>query len=251
MWRSRWITGDRKVNSCRPPNRVASGMIKRGKEAMRADDEVVAKSDVFALQKPICELQRVLGKKTLENELLHEAVRSPTKNNDLAAPVVCPRALRREVCCSGPVTTGRISVQLKLREIMAPRHGGAMKTSRFTEDGKDASHPKKLLAERDLAIDVIKLAPRRFISCALCSTSPVVADARAVGAVSALRLSSHPGLPGSTGHGMSADRAHRRCRQSGLQVPKQRRRKRVATHRPLPLPTPGKNDVWACDFVYD
>ena len=46
-----------------------------GKEAIRADDEVVAKSELLALQKQIRELQRVLGKKTLENEILREAVK--------------------------------------------------------------------------------------------------------------------------------------------------------------------------------
>jgi transposase len=36
---------------------------------------VVAKAEVLALQKQIRELQRVLGKKTLENEILREAVK--------------------------------------------------------------------------------------------------------------------------------------------------------------------------------
>lgn len=46
-----------------------------GKEAIRADDEVVAKAEVQALQRRIRELERVLGKKTLENEILREAVK--------------------------------------------------------------------------------------------------------------------------------------------------------------------------------
>jgi transposase len=37
-------------------------MSEGGKEAIRADDEVVAKAEVLALQKQIRELQRVLGK---------------------------------------------------------------------------------------------------------------------------------------------------------------------------------------------
>ena len=49
-------------------------MSEGGKEAVRADDEVVAKAEVLALQKQVRELQRVLGKKTLENEILREAV---------------------------------------------------------------------------------------------------------------------------------------------------------------------------------
>jgi transposase len=46
-----------------------------GKEAIRADDEVVSKAELLALQKRVRELERVLGKKTLENEILREAVK--------------------------------------------------------------------------------------------------------------------------------------------------------------------------------
>jgi len=50
-------------------------MSEGGKEAIRADDEVVSKAEILSLQKQIRELQRVLGKKTLENEILREAVK--------------------------------------------------------------------------------------------------------------------------------------------------------------------------------
>ena len=50
-------------------------MAEGGKEAVRADDEVVARSEVRELQKRIRELERVLGKKTLENEILREALK--------------------------------------------------------------------------------------------------------------------------------------------------------------------------------
>ena len=50
-------------------------MSEGGKEAIRSDDEVVAKTEVLALQKRIRDLERVLGKKTLENEILREAVK--------------------------------------------------------------------------------------------------------------------------------------------------------------------------------
>ena len=50
-------------------------MSEGGKEAVRADDEVVAKAEVLALQKRVRELERVLGRKTLENEILREAVK--------------------------------------------------------------------------------------------------------------------------------------------------------------------------------
>lgn len=49
-------------------------MTEGGKEAVRADDEVVAREQVRALEKRIRELERVLGKKTLENEILREAL---------------------------------------------------------------------------------------------------------------------------------------------------------------------------------
>ena len=50
---------------------------------------------------------------------------------------------------------------------------------------------------------------------------------------------------------MSADRAHRIWRQAGLQVPRRRPRRRVATGRPRPLPATGAGHVWAYDFVFD
>ena len=50
---------------------------------------------------------------------------------------------------------------------------------------------------------------------------------------------------------MSADRAHRIWRRAGLQVPRRRPRRRVALHRPRPLPASGANHVWAYDFVFD
>ena len=50
-------------------------MTEGGKEAVRADDEVVPKAEVRELQKRIRELERVLGKKTLENEILREALK--------------------------------------------------------------------------------------------------------------------------------------------------------------------------------
>jgi len=52
-------------------------------------------------------------------------------------------------------------------------------------------------------------------------------------------------------HVMGADRAYRLWRQAGLQVPKRRPRRRVATSRPRPLPATGMNHVWAYDFIFD
>ena len=53
------------------------------------------------------------------------------------------------------------------------------------------------------------------------------------------------------GHVMSADRACRIWKNAGLQVPRRRPRRRVATGRPRPLPATGANQVWAYDFVFD
>jgi putative transposase len=53
------------------------------------------------------------------------------------------------------------------------------------------------------------------------------------------------------GHVMSADRVHRLWRQLALQVPRRRPRRRVASHRPRPLPATGANYLWAYDFVFD
>jgi len=50
---------------------------------------------------------------------------------------------------------------------------------------------------------------------------------------------------------MSTDRAHRIWRRAGLQVPRKRPRRRIATGRPRPLAPSGANQVWAYDFVFD
>ena len=52
-------------------------------------------------------------------------------------------------------------------------------------------------------------------------------------------------------HVLGADRAYHLWRQAGLQVPRRRPRRRVATSRPRPLPPTGINHVWAYDFVFD
>ena len=52
-------------------------------------------------------------------------------------------------------------------------------------------------------------------------------------------------------HVLGADRTYRLWRQAGLQVPRRRPRRHVATSRPRPLPPTGINHVWAYDFVFD
>jgi putative transposase len=53
------------------------------------------------------------------------------------------------------------------------------------------------------------------------------------------------------GEEMSVDRAYRLWRSAGLQVPRKRPRKRVATGRPRPTAPSSPNHVWAIDFVFD
>ena len=53
------------------------------------------------------------------------------------------------------------------------------------------------------------------------------------------------------GHPMGPHRAHRLWRVAGLQLPRRRPRRRIATSRPRPLPAAGPNQVWAYDFVHD
>lgn len=53
------------------------------------------------------------------------------------------------------------------------------------------------------------------------------------------------------GHELSWERTYRLWRKAGLQLPRRRPRRRVATGRPRPLPATGTNFVWAYDFVFD
>ena len=53
------------------------------------------------------------------------------------------------------------------------------------------------------------------------------------------------------GHQLGVHRTHRLWRQAGLQLPRRRPRRRIATGRPRPLPPSNANFVWAYDFVFD
>jgi putative transposase len=50
---------------------------------------------------------------------------------------------------------------------------------------------------------------------------------------------------------LSSERTHRIWRAAGLQVPRKRPRRRIATGRPRPTPPTAKNHVWALDFIFD
>ena len=56
---------------------------------------------------------------------------------------------------------------------------------------------------------------------------------------------------GREGHRMGVHRAHRLWRDAGLQLPRRRPRRRVASSRPRPLPAIAPNQMWAYDFVFD
>ncbi len=53
------------------------------------------------------------------------------------------------------------------------------------------------------------------------------------------------------GYVMSADKAHRLWKISGLQVPRKRCRRRLSASRPRPTAPTTANQVWAYDFVFD
>ena len=75
-------------------------MTEGGKEAVRVDDEVVGSAEVRALEKRIRELERVLGKKTLENEILREALKVAREKNFCRTCRHYPTGIRREAGCS-------------------------------------------------------------------------------------------------------------------------------------------------------
>jgi putative transposase len=53
------------------------------------------------------------------------------------------------------------------------------------------------------------------------------------------------------GERMSVERVYRLWRRAGLQVPRKRPRKRIASRRPRTPGPVGPNQVWAIDFVFD
>jgi transposase-like protein len=88
-------------------------MSEGGKEAVRADDEVVAASEVRRLEERVRELERLLGRKTMEVELLKEALDLARAKKPMLlsrSPLVCFRneriadanSLRRLGVNSGP-----------------------------------------------------------------------------------------------------------------------------------------------------
>jgi transposase len=65
-------------------------MAKGSREAIRADDEAVGAAEVRELKRQVRELQRVLGKKVIENELLRDAVRIAREKQLIQLPSLLP-----------------------------------------------------------------------------------------------------------------------------------------------------------------
>lgn len=55
-----------------------------GKKALAADDQVVSAAEVLALRKQVRELERLLGKKTMEVEIVKDVIEITRKKTQLA-----------------------------------------------------------------------------------------------------------------------------------------------------------------------
>ncbi len=96
--------------------RIAEG----GKEAVRVDEDVVGSSEVKALEKRIRELERVLGKKTLENEILREAVKVAHEKTDLELAFIARRGFAVKTVAD-TLGVSRSQLYSRLREGSRPR----------------------------------------------------------------------------------------------------------------------------------
>jgi hypothetical protein len=67
-----------------------------GLSALKADESVVGTSEVKQLKGRIRELERILGRKTLEVEILQEALEIAHEKNGLRGSRPCPKAIPGE-----------------------------------------------------------------------------------------------------------------------------------------------------------
>ncbi|WP_186181806.1 IS3 family transposase [Burkholderia gladioli] len=172
------------------------------------------------------------------------------------------------------------------------QHFGGLEAAdvkRLKQLAQENARLKKMLAERDFELDVMReingkkvvSAPARRLqvtyakarglwerrACALMSVARsalhyesilAVQDAPVLAAMSILSAQ-YPRYGyrriqiflERQGHPMSADRAWRLWRLAGLRVPRKRPRRRVSVHRPRPQPATTARRVWAYDFVFD
>lgn len=70
-------------------------MTEGGQEAVRADDEVVPAADVRRLEERVRELERLLGRKTLEVEILKEALDLARTKKAISLSSFAPRDASR------------------------------------------------------------------------------------------------------------------------------------------------------------
>jgi transposase len=71
-------------------------MSEGGREAIRADDEVVPAAEARRLEERVRDLERLLGKKTMEVEILNEALDLARSKKRLGGPALCRRAVPDE-----------------------------------------------------------------------------------------------------------------------------------------------------------
>ncbi|MFY1832064.1 IS3 family transposase [Myxococcus fulvus] len=199
--------------------------------------------------------------------------------------------LREAERSSVPETAKKHGVSEPTLYAWRKRFGGmdANDTKRLKQLEAENARLKKLLAERDLDIEVLKeVQAKKLVSATARRQQVAYARARglstrrackllrvarsALGYVSSKAQQERPVVERMRelslqyprygyrririflerdGHRMCPDRAHRLWRQEGFQVPRKRPRRRVATRRPRPLPATGPNQVWAYDFVFD
>ena len=166
------------------------------------------------------------------------------------------------------------------------KHCGSLEPSdvtRVRQLEQENGRLKKMVADRDLEIDVLKEITRnngrRTRAPAAGRVDPITRAVRPPRVRRALGRAIDVGLPGAAvrdapavatmrhlaaqsprdgyrrsrlflrreGDVMSPDRTHRLWRHAGLQVP----RRRVASGRPRPWPPTARHHVWAYDFVFD
>ena len=71
-------------------------MSEGGRQAVRADDEVVPAAELRRLEERVRDLERLLGRKTMENEILKEALELARAKNRSCCPALCPRTVPDE-----------------------------------------------------------------------------------------------------------------------------------------------------------
>jgi putative transposase len=117
-------------------------MSEGGREAVRADDEVVPAAELRRLEERVRDLERLLGRKTMENEILKEALDLAGKKSDLAV----------ELCAAGRFPMKTITDTLGLaRSNIAERVKGI----------RPKRGPQNRAGDLELAADIRRLVDAR------------------------------------------------------------------------------------------